>query len=249
MVIRNLQRCDTNSQVASRLGINLIFCAEKSTYTGQMPVSSIQDLRQDYNPPPLSEENLESDPLLQFRNWFEEARTSGIQEPNAMTLGTADAKGRVGCRTVLLKAYDERGFVFFTNYGSRKARQIAENPHASLLFPWISLARQVEIAGSVEKISSVESLAYFVSRPFLSRLGAWVSDQSQVISSRQILLTKFEELKCRFSDGDVPLPEGWGGYRVVPETIEFWQGGSSRLHDRFRYTHSHKEWKIERLAP
>lgn len=214
-----------------------------------MSETSLQDLRQDYTPEPLSEENLELNPLVQFRAWFDTARTQGIPEPNAMTLGTADCSGRVSCRTVLLKAYDERGFVFFTNYGSRKARQIAENPRASLLFPWVALARQVEIEGLVEKISTTESLAYFLSRPYLSQLGAWVSDQSQVISSRQILTAKFEELKRSFMEGNVPKPEGWGGYRVIPETIEFWQGGASRLHDRFLYTRSDDDWKIERLAP
>jgi pyridoxamine 5'-phosphate oxidase len=150
---------------------------------------------------------------------------------------------------VLLKAYDARGFVFFTNYGSRKARQIAENPHASLLFPWVALARQVEIAGRVEKISAAESLAYFMSRPFGSRLGAWVSEQSSVIPSREVLVSRFEELKKQFSDGNVPKPEGWGGYRVVPKTIEFWQGGADRLHDRFLYSRSDTGWKISRLAP
>ncbi|MEI6323409.1 MAG: pyridoxamine 5'-phosphate oxidase [bacterium] len=209
----------------------------------------IQHLRRDYDHDPLCEAALAADPVIQFRAWFDEARDAGIPEPNAMTLGTADAAGRVSSRTVLLKAFDERGFVFFTNYGSRKARQIAENPQASLLFPWVALARQVEIAGRVEKISTTESVAYFLSRPFLSQLGAWVSDQSSVISSRQILTAKFEELKNRFASGVVPKPEGWGGFRVIPETMEFWQGGASRLHDRFLYTRSDMGWKIERLAP
>ena len=211
--------------------------------------SVIHHLRRDYDHDPLSEERLDSNPVRQFRVWFEEARASDIPEPNAMTLGTADASGRVSCRTVLLKAYDERGFVFFTNYGSRKARQIAENPQASLLFPWVALARQIEIAGHVEKISAAESLAYFMSRPYLRRLGAWVSDQSAVISSRQILLSKFEELKNRFANGEVPKPEGWGGFRIVPDSMEFWQGGQARLHDRFLYTRSGEGWEISRLAP
>ena len=149
--------------------------------------AAIYDLRCDYDRDPLVESDLDPDPVKQFRVWFEDARSSGVPEPNAMTLGTADRSGNVSCRTVLLKAYDDRGFVFFTNYASRKALQIAENPRASLLFPWVALARQVEIAGAVEKISVAESLAYFLSRPFGSRLGAWVSDQSAVISSRQIL--------------------------------------------------------------
>ena len=166
-----------------------------------------------------------------------------------MTLGTADKCGRVSCRTVLLKAYDERGFVFFTNYGSRKARQIAENPRAALLFPWVALARQIEIAGPVEKISAAESLAYFLSRPAGSRLGAWVSEQSQVISSRSVLLTKYEELKKQFADGEIPKPDFWGGYRVIPETIEFWQGGGDRLHDRFLYAKKNRTWSHVRLSP
>ncbi len=211
--------------------------------------AAIDHLRCDYDREPLLESDLDPDPVKQFRLWFEDARASGIPEPNAMTLGTADRAGNVSCRTVLLKAYDERGFVFFTNYGSRKARQIAENPRASLLFPWVALARQVEVAGAVEKISAAESLAYFMSRPFGSRLGAWVSDQSAVISSRQILLAKYEELKRKFANGEVPKPEGWGGYRVVPESLEFWQGGHDRLHDRFCYKRAGAGWVISRLAP
>ena len=211
--------------------------------------TAIHNLRRDYDREPLVESDLDPDPVKQFRIWFEDARLSGIPEPNAMTLGTADRSGNVSCRTVLLKAYDERGFVFFTNYGSRKAHQIAGNPRAAVLFPWVALARQVEIAGEVEKISAAESLAYFVSRPFGSRLGAWVSDQSSVISSRQILQAKYEELKRRFAGGEIPKPEGWGGFRIVPERIEFWQGGRDRLHDRLVYTKSDGVWTISRLAP
>ena len=209
----------------------------------------IHSLRVDYKHEPLTEESLKSDPIAQFRLWFDEARASGIPEPNAMTLGTADQSGRVSCRTVLLKAYDDRGFVFFTNYGSRKAQQVAENPRAALLFPWVALARQIEIAGPVEKISAAESLAYFMSRPIGSRLGAWVSDQSQVISSRNVLLAKFEDLKNKFADGEIPKPDFWGGYRVIPETIEFWQGGGDRLHDRFLYTQKNRTWSHARLSP
>jgi pyridoxamine 5'-phosphate oxidase len=211
--------------------------------------TAIHNLRRDYDREPLVESDLDPDPVKQFRVWFEDARLSGIPEPNAMTLGTSDRFGNVSCRTVLLKAYDERGFVFFTNYGSRKAHQIAANPRAAVLFPWVALARQVEIAGEVEKISAAESLAYFMSRPFGSRLGAWVSDQSSVISSRQILQAKFDELKRRFAGGEVPKPEGWGGFRIVPERIEFWQGGQDRLHDRLLYTKSDGVWTISRLAP
>ncbi len=209
----------------------------------------IHDLRRDYDRNPLKKSELDPDPFAEFRKWFETARAAQILEPNAMTLGTADASGRVSCRTVLLKAYDERGLVFFTNYGSRKARQLAENPRASVLFPWLVLQRQVEVAGRVEKISAAESLTYFLSRPFGSRLGAWVSEQSSVISSRAVLVAKFDELKKRFAGGDVPKPEGWGGYRIVPETFEFWQGGHDRLHDRFRYSLRNGRWEIARLAP
>ena len=211
--------------------------------------SDIHSLRVDYKHQPLNKDSLDPDPIAQFRQWFDEARASGIPEPNAMTLGTADKCGRVSCRTVLLKAFDDRGFVFFTNYGSRKARQIAENPHSALLFPWVTLARQIEIAGSVEKISAAESLAYFLSRPVGSRLGAWVSNQSQVISSRSVLLTKYEELKKQFADGEIPKPDFWGGYRVIPETIEFWQGGGDRLHDRFLYAKKNRTWSHVRLSP
>lgn len=211
--------------------------------------SEIHHLRVDYKHEPLTEESLNPDPIAQFRQWFQEAHASGLPEPNAMTLGTADKNGRISCRTVLLKAYDERGFVFFTNYGSRKAQQIAENPRAALLFPWVALARQIEIAGPVEKISPAESLAYFMSRPVGSRLGAWVSEQSQVISSRNVLLAKFEELKTKFANGEIPKPDFWGGYRVVPETIEFWQGGGDRLHDRFLYTQKNRTWSHVRLSP
>jgi pyridoxamine 5'-phosphate oxidase len=211
--------------------------------------SDIHSLRVDYKHEPLKEDSLNADPIAQFLQWFDEARASGIPEPNAMTLGTADKSGRISCRTVLLKGFDDRGFVFFTNYGSRKAQQIAENPHAALLFPWVPLARQIEIAGPVEKISEAESLEYFLSRPEGSRLGAWVSDQSQVIPSRSVLLTKFEELKKQFANGQIPKPDFWGGYRVIPETIEFWQGGGDRLHDRFLYAKKNRTWSHVRLSP
>ena len=209
----------------------------------------LHHLRREYDREPLNESDLNPDPIGQFRKWFECARSSGLPEPNAMTLGTADAHGHVSCRTVLLKAYDSRGFVFFTNYGSRKSRQLEENPNASLLFPWLSIARQVEIIGPAERISAAESLTYFMSRPFGSRLGAWVSDQSVVISSRQILLFKYEELKSRFSNGEVPKPDNWGGYRIVPKSFEFWQGGAHRLHDRFLYSREASNWVISRLSP
>ena len=211
------------------------------------------ELRQDYQRGALRREDLPGDPLPLFRTWFSDALAAGLCEPNAMTLATAEAGGRVSARTVLLKAYDEKGFVFFTNYGSRKAAQMNENPRAALLFAWLPLERQVEIAGAVEKISAPESAAYFLSRPFGSRIGAWVSQQSKVVSSRKILEEKFRQLMEKFANGEVPKPEFWGGYRVIPETIEFWQGGSNRIHDRFLYQRNpsaaERSWEIQRLQP
>lgn len=206
-------------------------------------------LRREYGIGELRREDLADSPVEQFRNWFRQAVDAGLLEPNAMSLATADAAGRTSARTVLLKAFDERGFVFFTNYGSEKARQMAENPHAGLLFPWLALERQVCISGTVERISTAESLAYFASRPFGSRVGAWVSQQSRIIPSRKFLESKFEEMKRKFVSGEVPLPDFWGGYRVVPERIEFWQGSASRLHDRFEYRRQGEGWEISRLSP
>ncbi|MDD5260883.1 MAG: pyridoxamine 5'-phosphate oxidase [Methylacidiphilales bacterium] len=209
----------------------------------------ISDLRREYTDRGLHRADLDPDPVAQFRKWFQEARAADLLEPNAMALATADAKGRVTARTVLLKAFDQKGFVFFTNYNSLKAAQIAENPQSALLFNWLPLERQVSISGPVEKISAAESLAYFASRPFGSRLGAWVSQQSRVIPTRKWLEIKFEEMRKKFASGEVPLPDFWGGYRVAPETLEFWQGAASRLHDRFLYSRAGAEWKIERLSP
>lgn len=211
----------------------------------------VSDLRKNYRRAALHREDLAADPIVQFRAWFQEAiDCPQVIEPNAMTLATAGADGDVAARTVLLKAFDERGFVFFTNYSSAKARQIAENPRAALLFPWLALERQVTVRGPVEKISLAESLAYFASRPFASRIGAWVSHQSKVITSRRLLEMKFDEMRRKFASGEVPLPDFWGGFRVAPERIEFWQGGADRLHDRFLYTHRPEGgWTIERLSP
>jgi pyridoxamine 5'-phosphate oxidase len=209
----------------------------------------LRDLRVDYGREPLDERAMHADPLEQFRVWFGEAVAAGIPEPNAMTLGTAEAGGRVSCRTVLLKGFDGRGFVFYTNHGSRKGRQLAANPRAALLFAWLTLERQVEIEGRVERVSEEESEEYFQSRPFGSRLGAWVSEQSSVIASREVLTARFAELKAKFADGNMPKPEFWGGYRVVPESVEFWQGGHDRLHDRFLYEKRGEIWHRVRLAP
>ena len=210
---------------------------------------NLQDLRVDYGREPLHEDNLNANPFEQFRLWFQEVAAANIAEPNAMTLGTSDPSGRVSCRTVLLKEFDERGFVFFTNYESRKARQILGNPKAALLFPWLILERQVEVFGKVEKISEEESSAYFFSRPRGSRLGAWVSNQSTRIPSREFLTNRYTELQNRFGEGPIPKPDFWGGFRVVPETIEFWQGGHDRLHDRFLYERCQGCWQISRLSP
>ena len=210
-------------------------------------------MRVDYHLGQLDEKDLAADPFHQFEVWFNQAREANLLEPNAMTLATVDANARPTVRTVLLKHWDERGFVFFTNLESRKAVQIAANPNVSLLFPWLPLQRQVAINGTAEKISTAEVLAYFIKRPFHAQLAAWASPQSQVISTRAILEMKWEEMKRKFREGEVPLPSFWGGYRVVPRDVEFWQGGESRLHDRFLYsrtgTDSGAPWRIERLAP
>jgi len=205
-------------------------------------------LRRDYRRQALRRADLDADPVAQFRRWFDQAVAAALDEPNAMVLGTSDGV-RPSARTVLLKAFDERGFVFFTHYESRKASEIGAHPEVSLLFPWYGLERQVAILGRAERISAAESLAYFLSRPFGSRLGAWVSQQSAVIGSRSILEMQWQAMQRRFADGQVPLPPAWGGLRVVPFEFEFWQGRENRLHDRFRYRPSGGAWSIERLAP
>ena len=197
----------------------------------------------------LSRHDLNADPMKQFELWYQQAESSGLRHPNAMSLATADANGMPSVRTVLLKLFDDQGFVFFTNYGSSKAKQLDVNPQAGLLFHWIELERQVKISGAVERISSLDSMKYFASRPRGSQLGAWCSSQSEPISSRQVLETSWQQMKQRFQDKEVPLPDFWGGYRVIPDTIEFWQGRDSRLHDRFEYRASDTGWQISRLAP
>ena len=209
----------------------------------------LSEFRKEYTDRGLSREDLAADPMVQFERWFQQAVELKLHEPNAMSLATVDATNRPLLRTVLLKYFDTNGFVFFTNYQSRKAKHIAENPQVSLLFPWVILERQVIVQGRAEKISAAESLKYFSSRPRESQLGAWVSDQSSVISSRKLLMQKLAEIKDKFAHGEVPLPSFWGGYRVIPETIEFWQGGSARLHDRFFYEKKDGAWDIERLSP
>lgn len=206
--------------------------------------------RAEYDSGKLDRVDLKASPFEQFAAWFEQACQGNVIEPNAMSLATAGADGLPLVRSVLLKSYDERGFVFFTNLESRKARQIKENPNASLLFPWLALQRQVIISGRVEKVSTAETLAYFITRPRGSQIGAWISRQSSIVTSRQLLEMQWAEMQHKFSEGEVPLPSWWGGYRVVPREIEFWQGRVNRLHDRFLYTvQADGTWTIGRLAP
>lgn len=211
---------------------------------------SLADLRKDYSLSGLLEKDLARDPFRQFDKWFQEAEAAKLTEPNAMTLATATRDGRPSARTVLLKGLDGRGFVFYSNYESRKGRELAENPRASLLFPWIALERQVIIEGTLAKITREESAAYFHSRPRASQLGAWVSQQSALITGRAVLEDAMKALDKKYAGVEVPLPPAWGGYRLAPETVEFWQGRRSRLHDRLRYRREASgSWTVERLAP
>lgn len=210
----------------------------------------IHHLRQEYTRQGLDLPELDADPFFQFEKWFRQAGEAGIVEPNAMSLATATKSGLPNVRTVLLKHFDHAGFVFFTNYESRKGRQLAQNPNASLLFAWLGLERQVIVSGGVEKISREDSRTYFSSRPYGSRIGAWTSSQSAEVPSREFLEKTYERMKALYPEpGEVPLPENWGGYRVIPETIEFWQGRPSRLHDRLEYVKAGDSWRIRRLAP
>jgi pyridoxamine 5'-phosphate oxidase len=197
----------------------------------------------------LTEGELDPDPVRQFHRWIEEATLSEVAEPNAMALATATPEGRPSARIVLLRGYDERGFAFFTNYESRKGRELDANPHAGLVFHWHDLERQVRVEGRVERVSVEESDTYFQSRPAGSRLGAWASRQSEVLPDRTVLEARNRALEIQYPDGQIPRPEHWGGYRVVPAVIEFWQGRPSRLHDRLRYTRSDRGWLVERLSP
>lgn len=210
----------------------------------------ISELRRNYALQKFDESDATADPFEQFEKWFSEARSSQILEPNAMFLATAGRRRQPSVRTVLLKEFDGQGFVFFTNYDSRKSRELSENPRAALLFNWLELERQIRIEGRVEKIGAEESEKYFQSRPRGSQIGAWASPQSQVIDSREFLEKNVAALERQFSEKSVlPVPPFWGGWRVVPQVFEFWQGRESRLHDRIRYSKLKKTWKKERLAP
>lgn len=211
---------------------------------------TIADIRKDYSLEGLSKHEVDPNPFIQFKKWFEQALAAQLPEPNAMTLATTTPNGQPSARMVLLKDFDERGFVFFTNYHSRKGQELAANPQAALVFWWAELERQVRILGSVEKVSPAESDYYFESRPPQSRLGAWASEQSEIIPSREFLEQRMQELQSKYGNQEIPRPPHWGGFRVIPREIEFWQGRSSRLHDRLLYTPLHDGiWTIERLSP
>ncbi len=210
----------------------------------------LADLRREYSTRPLNREDLNADPFTQFDRWFQEALKAESMDANAMSVATVSSDGQPSTRTVLLKYYDETGFVFYTNLSSRKAGEIKTNPKVALLFYWHEVHRQVKILGTAEQTTAAENVAYFMRRPRDSQLGAWVSHQSSVISSRSVLLNKFAEMKQKYTDGEIPLPSFWGGYRVEANSIEFWQGRESRLHDRFLYTRTESDqWCFERLAP
>ena len=211
---------------------------------------TLADLRQEYSLAGLSEKDLARDPFRQFEKWFQEAEAAKVPEPNAGVLSTATKDGRPSARTVLLKAIDGRGFVFYTNYDSRKGRELEGNPQATFLFPWLTLERQVIVEGPVAKVAREESDAYFHSRPRTSQLAAWASPQSSIIPGRGTLEEAMKTTEKKYQGVEAPLPPNWGGFRIAPETVEFWQGRRSRLHDRLRYRRGPDgSWSVERLAP
>lgn len=209
----------------------------------------IKDNRREYDYGTLSRENLRSNPFEQFSLWMDQALEAEIVDPTAMSVATVDTQGKPWQRMVLLKGFDERGFVFYTNLGSRKVADIMSNPHVSLQFPWLQLDRQVIVGGKAEPLSDNENSDYFKSRPISSQLAAWASEQSSPIASREVLEAQFNAVQQRFESGEVPLPEFWGGYRIVPREFEFWQGGENRLHDRFSFQRDGDSWIISRLSP
>lgn len=210
----------------------------------------IDQIRREYLHGGLSRDSLQSDPIDQFQHWLQQAVEAKVQDPTAMSIATVSADGQPSQRIVLLKDCDERGFVFYTNQGSRKAQDIASNNKVSLHFAWLELDRQVKISGIAEKVPTSEALKYFLSRPKESQLAAWASEQSRPVSSRGLLEQQFARMKEKFHKGEVPLPNFWGGYRVKPHQIEFWQGGAMRLHDRFQFTlQGDQSWDVQRLAP
>jgi pyridoxamine 5'-phosphate oxidase len=211
---------------------------------------TLADLRKEYSLAGLSEKDLARDPFRQFEKWFQEAEAAKLVEPNAAVLSTATKDGRPSSRMILLKGIDGRGFVFYTNYSSRKGMELESNPHVSFMFPWVALERQVIIEGSVTKVTREESEAYFRIRPRSSQLAAWASSQSTILSGREALEDAMKAVEKKFSGVDAPLPPHWGGFRIIPETVEFWQGRRSRLHDRLRYRREpNGSWVIERLSP
>lgn len=209
----------------------------------------LENLRRAFRTHPLEREDLDADPVVQFHQWFTEALSADVLDANAMGVATVGPDGQPSLRMVLLKQYDAGGFVFYTNHESRKARELAGNPRVALLLYWAEISRQVRITGTASRLSTAESLRYFLSRPRDSQIGAWVSEQSRVIEGRRMLEARFAEIRSRYAAGEVPLPTFWGGYRVAIQTMEFWQARESRLHDRFLYSRSATGWAIERLAP
>ncbi len=214
-----------------------------------MDARELSELRREYAAGGLAEADLADDPMTMFRRWMHDAVASGIHEPNAFVLATTAADGTPASRIVLLKGLDERGFVFFTNYASRKGEELSANPGVALLFPWHSLERQVRVEGAATRLDDAENDAYFASRPRAAQLGAWASPQSQVVAGRDELDRRYEEATARFGEGAVPRPPHWGGYCVAPERVEFWQGRIGRMHDRLRYRREGADWLTERLAP